>query len=46
MELGRIYKLLFPVAIRFYIVTIRYYISYVFHEILLTVWSIFEYSYD
>ena len=30
MELGRIYKLLFSVAIRFYIVTLRYYISYVF----------------
>ena len=30
MELGRIYKLLCSVAIRFYIVTIRYYINNVF----------------
>ena len=39
------YKVLFPIAILYFILTICYYISYVVHEVLLTKLSIFEYSY-
>ena len=39
------YKILFPVAIICCILTIRYYISYDFHEVLLIKLSIVEYNY-
>ena len=40
------YKTLFPVAITCCILTIRYYISYDFHEVLLIKLSIVEYNYS
>ena len=39
------YKLLIPVALICCILTIRYYISYIFHEVLLIKLSIVEYNY-
>ena len=39
------YKLLFPVAILSCILTIRYYISHGFHEVLLIKLSIVEFNY-
>ena len=40
------YKLLFPVAILYYLLTICYYISYVFHEVLLTKRPTFEHGFN